>query len=268
MFKYIAGNNRQKVLNYSKELLKNNKYPIINYILENNRNNKEKVYNEYSRLLENLDQSYKIALKLSSLNFDEKLLFKLIESYNKEGLSIVIDAEDNKNNERYNKLTNDLMLNYNNSNPTIIKTYQMYRTDSLKELCNNIKIMKNQNKILGTKLVRGAYYNTEKYDGHIFNKKEDTDKNYNNAIIECLKYNNSYNIIATHNQQSLDLASSLNKPNFSLAHLMGMNEQVMNKLKLNSKVYTYVPYGPYKEMIPYLTRRLYENIDTIKYMVI
>ena len=80
--------------------------------------------------------------------------------------------------------------------------------------------------------------------------------------------NESYNIIATHNQHSLDLACSLNKANFNLAHLMGMNEQVMNKLKLNHKIYTYVPYGPYKEMIPYLTRRLYENIDTIKYMVL
>ena len=34
----------------------------------------------------------------------------------------------------------------------------------------------------------------------------------------------------------------------------------------NIKKATYIPYGPYKEMIPYLTRRLYENMDTIKYM--
>ena len=267
MFKYIAGNNRQKVLKYSKELLKNNKYPIINYIVENNRNNKDKVYNEYMHLLENIDEKYKIALKLSSLNFDEKIILKLLDSYEKKGISIVIDAEDNKNNERYNKLTNDLMLKYNVYKPTIIKTYQLYRKDSLQELSNNIKNMKNENKILGTKLVRGAYYNKEKFNGILFNKKEETDKNYNNGIIECLKYNNSYNIIATHNKESIDLACSLNKQNFSLAHLLGMNEKHMNNIKLNHKVYTYLPYGPYKEMIPYLTRRLYENLDIMKHIL-
>ncbi len=46
-----------------------------------------------------------------------------------------------------------------------------------------------------------------------------------------------------------------------------MNETFMTKIKNNHKVYTYLPYGPYIKMIPYLTRRLYENIDTLKYML-
>ena len=45
---------------------------------------------------------------------------------------------------------------------------------------------------------------------------------------------------------------------------MGMNEEYLKKLDCNKA--TYIPYGPYKEMIPYLIRRLYENIDQIKYI--
>ena len=46
---------------------------------------------------------------------------------------------------------------------------------------------------------------------------------------------------------------------------MGMNEMHMDTVKNDNKVYTYLPYGPYKEMIPFLIRRLYENFDSIKY---
>ena len=34
-----------------------------------------------------------------------------------------------------------------------------------------------------------------------------------------------------------------------------------------SLVNTYIPYGPYNKMFPYLSRRMYENIDMVKYMV-
>ena len=52
---------------------------------------------------------------------------------------------------------------------------------------------------------------------------------------------------------------------FEFGHLMGMKE---NKYKnINYPINTYIPYGPYNEMFPYLIRRLYENKDTIKYML-
>ncbi len=270
MFKYIAGNNRQKLLKQTTQILKHNKFPIVNYILENSKTSKNKVYNEYIKLLDIIDSNYKIAVKLSSLDFDIDLTARLIENYQSKNVTIVIDAEHNENNEKYNIITNDLMYDYNKTNFNIIKTYQLYRKDSLKELSDNINFMKKHNLYFGSKLVRGAYYNSEKHEGHLFENKKDTDKNYNNGIVECLKYSNSYNIIASHNKESLQLACDLNKNNkiFSFAHLMGMNEKYMEYIKNDNKVYTYVPYGPYKEMIPYLSRRLYENIDAIKYMVV
>jgi proline dehydrogenase len=142
----------------------------------------------------------------------------------------------------------------------------MYRKDSLLELYDDIKYFNNSNCLFSSKLVRGAYYNSEYKDGHLFNKKEDTDNNYNLGIIKCNEYNTIHNIIASHNIKSITLAKDLNKDSnkFIIANLMGMNQNYMNNL--NVKKATYIPYGPYKEMIPYLTRRLYENIDSIKYM--
>lgn len=264
---YFAGNTRQKLINYCNQILKKNKFPIVNYIIENKKDNHYQIYNEYNNLLENIDSNYKIAVKLSSLNFDSSLVKKLIHKYRTKTIPIIIDAEDNRNYESYRSLTNQLMYEYNSDEINIIKTYQMYRKDSLDELRDDLKLMKNSNKILFPKIVRGAYYNSEKNDGHLFIKKEDTDNNYNNALLECYNMNNKYNMVASHNKESLKLASYLNKNNiFSFAHLLGMNEEFMNKFKKSNIVYTYIPYGPYTEMIPYLTRRLYENIDSFKYI--
>ena len=48
---------------------------------------------------------------------------------------------------------------------------------------------------------------------------------------------------------------------------MGMKEKEYNKHTKNGEsIHVYIPYGPYWDMIPYLTRRLYENLDQIKFM--
>lgn len=265
MLRYVAGNNRNKLIQCSKTLLSNNKFPIVNYIVEDN--DKYRVTNEYNTLFKYIDKEYKIALKLSSFDFDRHLLEDIINKYTTKNIQIIIDAEQDKNYEKYREITNTLMYKYNKSSINIIKTYQMYRKDSLDELNDDIKFMKNNGVLFAPKLVRGAYYYQEKHGGHLFKKKEDTDENYDNAILKCYNEKNRYNIIASHNKNSIYFASRLNRENiFTFAHLLGMNETFMTKIKNNHKVYTYLPYGPYIKMIPYLTRRLYENIDTLKYM--
>jgi proline dehydrogenase len=269
-FNYVAGNKMINALEKSKYLLKINRIPIINYINEN-RENAIDNFKEYTNLINNLDSSNFIALKLSSFNFNKKLIDNIINSAINNNIKIIIDAENNKNINEYRLLTNELIYKYNSNKPFIYKTYQMYRTDSYDELKDDSNFFYNNGKILATKIVRGAYYNAEKNEGHLFNYKGLTDNNYNYSLKLCFNNNLNYNIIASHNSDSILLASKLNKKKkiFTIANLMGMNECYMNKIKkeYNINLATYIPYGPYNSMLPYLTRRLYENIDQIKYFI-
>ena len=153
----------------------------------------------------------------------------------------------------------------------------MYKTDSFNELEDDVIKSNKKNSYLGVKLVRGAYYQEDKnkklLNNHfvLYQNKVDTDLNYNKGILYLYEHSIKKSIInATHNQESINLTYLLNqeKKIFEFAHLMGMNEKKYNDLlKKGEKVNVYVPYGPYKYMIPYLSRRLYENIDTLKYMI-
>ena len=145
----------------------------------------------------------------------------------------------------------------------------MYRKDSLIELKEDLS---NINFKSGVKLVRGAYWNTDKILNNLYIEKEQTDNNYNMGILELNENNkDGYNLLATHNKDSLYIGKLLNYKNgekiFEFAHLLGMNSKIFNEfVKSGEIVNVYIPYGPYKYMFPYLSRRLYENLDMIKYM--
>ena len=269
MFKYIGGNTIKSCVKTSKNILKSNKIPIINFAIENT-NNKYKVFNEHTNLINSIDNNYKIAIKLSSFNFDENIIHKLINQSIDKKIQVIIDAEKNDDNEKYQNISNNLIINFNKEFPNVVKTYQMYRKDSFNNLKNDLFFCNKNNIYLATKLVRGAYWNSENKSGHLYTSKYETDLNFDKGIILLSKnYNKNYNILATHNKQSINFANNINNYNnqqiFSYAHLLGMGERNYDFEKYKD-VHIYIPYGPYKEMLPYLVRRLYENIDTIKYM--
>ena len=271
MFKYIGGNTIKNAIKTSNKIISSNKIPIINFAIEES-NNKNKIYQEHQNLLNSIDKRYKIAIKLSSFEFDNKCLQNLIEESSKRNIQIIIDAEKNINNNEYQLISNQLMFKYNKFSPNVVKTYQMYRKDSLQNLKDDINFFETNDIYLPTKLVRGAYWNSEREDGHLYKNKYETDVNYNKAIIYLSeRMNKNYNILATHNKESINLGKLMNNYNnkkiFDFAHLLGMGEHNYKNQNENENIHVYVPYGPYKEMIPYLLRRLYENIDTIKYML-
>ena len=126
---------------------------------------------------------------------------------------------------------------------------------------------------MGVKLVRGAYFHTERKDGHLFTEKKDTDNSYNNGILTISKNAHKvYTILATHNIDSARLGYMTNIQHqmnmFDFGHLMGMQEEKYRDLSENGvNVHVYIPYGPYSKIIPYMSRRLYENMDMTQYMM-
>ena len=274
MLRYIGGNNCKKAIDIGYKYLKKNKKPIINFAIEET-NQSNNIYKEYTNLIQEIpNNNFSIALKLSSINFDLKIARDIADLCLEKETKLFIDAEDNDNNSKYQEMVNQLVFDYNTNSNLIYKTYQMYRIDSLETLNNDMKLFIKYNKYFSCKLVRGAYWNSEYEGGNLFTKKIDTDNSYNQAILNI--YNSQYTdktkiVLATHNKFSAELGVLLNKDVniFEFAHLQGMRENYYNKLNIINNidsVHVYIPYGPYTKMIPYLVRRLYENVDMIKHL--
>jgi proline dehydrogenase len=133
-----------------------------------------------------------------------------------------------------------------------------------------------RNFILGVKLVRGAYMEKERkraeekgYASPIQPGKISTDKDFNEAVEFCIQHLNQISVIvATHNEQSNLLAVQLltekglplNHHHVHFSQLYGMSDNITyNLAKAGCSVSKYLPFGPIKDVIPYLMRRAQEN---------
>tara|TARA_A100001015_G_scaffold279923_1_gene341542 strand:+ start:567 stop:1385 length:819 start_codon:yes stop_codon:yes gene_type:complete len=268
---FIAGNTFNKAFKVSYSIIKKNKYPIINYIVEDTKN-PLKVYKEYQYIIKYLpNPPISLALKLSSLNFKEDLINNIAQLTSKNNIKLFIDAEHQENFDRYNKISTNLLYDFNKLDYNIYKTYQLYRKNTYSDILDDIQLSNKHNLFFCAKFVRGAYWNQERNLGYLYTDKIDTDNSFNSTIINLSNpsfyFNNKPNIIlATHNSHSIQLGMILNKNSkiFDFAHLLDMKDKYYSNFTKNNKIYVYVPYGPYKYMIPYLSRRLYENLDMIK----
>jgi proline dehydrogenase len=107
------------------------------------------------------------------------------------------------------------------------------------------------------------------YQDPIHKTKNDTDKDYNDALNLCMQNLSFVSICAgSHNEQSAILLTELmknlglnnNDKRIYFAQLLGMSDHIsFNLAKLGYNVAKYVPYGPIKEVLPYLIRRAEEN---------
>ena len=124
--------------------------------------------------------------------------------------------------------------------------------------------------IVGFKLVRGAYMEKERerakiltYSSPINDTKVDTDVMYNEAVSFCLNEDIA-TCVATHNQLSIEKAVREMDPKdiqiSGFAQLYGMGDFLSYNLAYSGyKVSKYLPYGPLREVMPYLFRRAEEN---------
>ena len=192
------------------------------------------------------------ALKMTSFASRESPHFaaahikKVIQHAIKNKCQVCIDAED----VLYPKETYDMMIQFNQYEPHVFKTYQMYRITALKELELDLRAAERHNIQLGVKLVRGAYLG--KQDGLLPNKVA-VDKSFREGLNMSLgARENVHTLLATHNSEDIKFARSCPHDRYKVAQLLGMGEDFPD--------YRYVPFGSLSELAPYLFRRFVERL--------
>ena len=193
-----------------------------------------------------------------------------------KNVGVLIDAEETWIQDPVDRLTMEMMEEFNKEKAIVYNTIQLYRHDRLEFLKLSHKIARQQGFILGMKLVRGAYMEKERnraaemgYPSPIQATKKDTDRDYDAAVTFCIdNIDTIATIVATHNEQSNLLAAELmetrginhNHPHVHFSQLYGMSDHItFNLAKSGFSVSKYVPFGPIKDVVPYLMRRAQEN---------
>lgn len=189
---------------------------------------------------------------------------------------ILIDAEESWIQQPVDDLADAMMEKYNKNAIVIFNTFQMYRHDRLTFLKQSHQKAQERGYILGAKLVRGAYMEKERnraaekgYPSPIQPDKASTDRDYDLAVAYCLDHLDSIALfIGTHNEQSCYKAAEImgrkglqpGNSHVFLSQLYGMSDNItFNLADAGYNVSKYLPYGPVKDVIPYLMRRAQEN---------
>lgn len=219
----------------------------------------------------------------NNINFDKLLnnyeieriaepFCKLSEKAIEIGSKILIDAEQSNLQPGVDLLAIYLMNKFNRgSKAYIYNTYQLYLKDSPLRIVEHKNWVESKTARFAAKLVRGAYMtyeNSVKDQVHknyvICTSKADVDQNYNTALEKLLLEGGSSLVVATHNLGSLNILKSLLKQTnyyneIEYAFLMGFGDKIANQA-VGIRCLEYVPYGPSDVKIPYLIRRLEENV--------
>lgn len=191
-------------------------------------------------------------------------------------ISVFVDAEDSWIQDGIDRNVEVMMQRYNQKKAIVFCTLQMYRHDRINYLKQLSAKAKEKNFHAGVKLVRGAYMEKERkrafdlgYPSPIQPTKESTDRDFNLAIEFILSNINHFALCCgTHNEESNNLLIELlekhhidrNDNRIFSAQLLGMSDHISYTLAHNGyNVVKYVPYGPIKEVMPYLIRRAEEN---------
>lgn len=211
---------------------------------------------EWNRVIDRFDQACKLAKE--------------------KDVEMLIDGEESWMQNAADELCEEMMRRYNTEKPIVYNTLQLYRWDRLDYLKGLYDRAKRDGFKIGIKIVRGAYMEKEReraekkgYDSPICATKEATDINFNSTLEYVLKKLDVISIfIGTHNEQSsyqaMELMEQLkvnkNDNRVWFGQLYGMSDHI--SFNLASKGYNvakYVPFGPVKDVMPYLIRRAEEN---------
>ena len=189
---------------------------------------------------------------------------------------LLIDAEESWMQDAADAIVADMMRKYNKEKAIVFNTLQMYRWDRLDYLKSLHEQAKSEGFYIGMKLVRGAYMETENdratergLKSPICVSKEATDINYDAAVLYMIENIDKMAIFAgTHNEESSYKLTQLmaekgiakNDKRIFFGQLLGMSDNISFNLAENGyNVAKYLPFGPVRDVMPYLIRRAEEN---------
>lgn len=221
-----------------------------------NRPFTDKEQQEWNRILERFDIACKYA--------------------HDQDVFLLVDAEHSWMQDAADEIVLDMMRKYNKEKAIIFNTAQLYRWDRLEYLKDLQKLAKEEGFHVGMKVVRGAYMEIEReraaqkgYKSPICVDKEATDINYDAAITFMIGNIDVMALFAgTHNEKSTYMAMDLMEKNgiehtdkrLFFGQLYGMSDNISyNLAERKYNVAKYLPFGPVRDVMPYLIRRAEEN---------
>jgi proline dehydrogenase len=201
---------------------------------------------------------------------------QLCEVADKKNIGILIDAEETWIQDPVDALVMLMMDVFNKKKAVIFNTIQLYRHDRLQFLKDSHTAAVERNFIFGIKLVRGAYMEKERnraasmnYPSPIQTDKESCDGDFNASVEFCVEHLDKISVVvASHNEYSNLFTTQLldkkglphDHPHVHFSQLYGMSDNItFNLAKSGCSVSKYLPFGPIKDVIPYLMRRAQEN---------
>jgi len=201
--------------------------------------------------------------------------YEICDKALKYDVPILIDAEESWMQDAADVLVENLMEKYNLDKAIVFNTLQMYRHDRLEYLKSLHQKALKGNYHIGLKIVRGAYMEKErqrarenKYPSPICKDKIATDINFNAAIKFMMEHNKMALFAGSHNEESSYLLLGLAKKHkispsdqrLWFGQLYGMSDHIsFNLAKEGYNTAKYVPFGPVRDVMPYLIRRAEEN---------
>ena len=219
-----------------------------------------------------------------SLTADEQEEWNRIENrFDKIGqkafnydVALLIDAEESWIQDAVDTLVASMMKKYNKKKAIVFNTLQLYRHDRQDYLENLHKQAIKEDFIVGVKIVRGAYLEKENkraeekgYFSPICRNKKLTDENFDTTAAYIINNIDRISVfVGTHNEEStykvLDLMKEhnlhQNDPRIWFGQLYGMSDHIsFNLAKKGYNVAKYLPFGPVRDVMPYLIRRAEEN---------
>jgi proline dehydrogenase len=193
-----------------------------------------------------------------------------------KGVSILIDGEESWMQDAADNLATKMMQRYNKEKALVFNTLQLYRWDRMDYLKKLHHQSLAEGFFIGMKLVRGAYMEKENnraeekgYPTPICESKEATDLNFDNAVQYMMEHIDKMSVFSgTHNENSsyklLDLQQKLGIAKTDsrvwYGQLYGMSDNIsFNLAEKGFNVAKYLPFGPVRDVMPYLIRRAEEN---------